>query len=59
MLVGCGLWLFVVTGCTPPKKLKTTSQKEEKKNNLMALEIILDGLLGSIKANVGQFILAK
>ena len=30
---GIGVWKSVVTGYTPPKKVKTTSQKEAKKNN--------------------------
>ena len=39
-----GMWQSVLTGYTPPKKLKTTAQKEAKKNNSMAMETILEGL---------------
>lgn len=41
----CDVWYSIVTGYTPPKKVKDTTQKEEKKNNYMAIETILDGLL--------------
>ena len=41
---GIGMWQLVLTRYTPPNKVKTTSQKEEKKNNSMAMESILEGL---------------
>ena len=41
---GIGVWKSVVTEYTPPKKVKTTAQKEAKKNNSMAMEAILEGL---------------
>ena len=30
---GIGMWQSVLTGYTPPKKVKTTAHKEAKKNN--------------------------
>ena len=41
---GISMWKSVLTGYTPLNKVKTTSQKEEKKNNSMAMETILEGL---------------
>ena len=47
--IGCDVWHLVINGYTPPKKVKTASQKESKKNNSMEMEAILDLLLDSIK----------
>ena len=41
---GIGMWQSVLIGYTPPNKVKTTAQKEAKKNNSMAMETILEGL---------------
>ena len=41
---GIGIWKSVPTEHTPPKKVKTTAQKESKMNNSMAMETILEGL---------------
>ena len=43
----------------PPKIIRATSQKESKKNNSKAMEVILDGLPQPIKEKIGQCISAK
>ena len=47
-------WQLVLTGYTPPKKVKTTTQKEAKKNNSMVMEAILEGLMDIQKKNIGK-----
>ena len=42
--LGCGVWNGVISNYIQPKRLRTTSQKESKKNNSRAMEAILDGL---------------
>ena len=37
---GICMWKSVLTGYTPPKKVKTTAWKEAKKNNSLAMETI-------------------
>ena len=44
----------VVIGYTPLKKVKTTAQKEAKKNYSMAMEAILEGLIDIQKKNIGK-----
>ena len=39
---------------TPPKKVKTTAQKEAKKNNSMPMESVLEGLTDIQKKNIGK-----
>ena len=56
---GIVVWNSVVTGYTPPKKVKITAQKEAKKNNSMAMEAILEGLADIQKKKIGKCILAK
>ena len=36
------VWNSVITNYTPPNKLRTTSHKDARKNNSMAMETILD-----------------
>ena len=48
------MWQSVLTGYTPPKKVKTIAQKEEKKNNSMAMETILEGLTDHQKKKIGK-----
>ena len=43
-LEAIGVWKLVVTGYTPPKKVKKAAQKEAKKDNYMDMEAILEGL---------------
>ena len=57
--LGCGVWNAVISYYIPPKRIRTTSQKESKKNNSKAMEAIFDGLPQPIKENIGQCILAK
>jgi hypothetical protein len=41
------------------KKPKTATQKEAKRNNKLAIDIILDGLTDSVKSKVGSCASAK
>ena len=54
-----GIWKPVLTRYTPPKKVKTTTQKEAKKNNALSMETILIGLTDHQKKKIGKCILAK
>ena len=56
---GIGVWKSVVTRYTPPKKVKTTTHEEAKKNKSMAMEAILEGLTYIQKKNIGKCIPAK
>ena len=38
------VWKSVVDGYTPPKRVKSAAQKEAKRNNALALEIIQKNL---------------
>ena len=49
----------VLTRYTTLKKVKTTSQKEAKKNNSMAMEAILEGLTDIQKKKIGKCNSAK
>ena len=51
---GISMWQLVLIGYTLPKKVKTTAQKEAKKNNSMAMEIILEGLKDHQKKKIGK-----
>ncbi len=53
------IWKSVVTGYTAPKQVKTITQKDARKNNSMATEIILEELTDSIKERIGNYSLAK
>ncbi len=57
--IGIDVWKSVTTGYTAPKKVKTMTQKDARKNNSMAMEIILEGLTDSIKKEIGNYFLAK
>jgi hypothetical protein len=47
--------LFSVSlGYNSLKKPKTAAQKEAKRNNKLAIDIILDGLTNSVKSKVGS-----
>jgi len=46
---GFDVWKSITTGYNAPKKVKTMTQKDARKSNSMALEIILEGLTCSIK----------
>ena len=54
-----GVWKSIVTGYTPPKKVKTSTQKEAKKNNSIAMEAILEGLANIQKKKIGKCISTK
>jgi hypothetical protein len=56
---GYDVWYSIVTGYTSPKKPKTTTKKELKRNNKMEMDFILEGLCDSVKDRVGQCSSAK
>ena len=56
---GISMWQSFVTRYTPQKKVKTTTQKEAKKNNSMAMETILEGLIDHQKKKIGKCSSAK
>jgi hypothetical protein len=52
---GAGFWKETIGGLVPLKnKSKFFAQKEEKKNDALALKTILNGLSSSIKERMGQ-----
>ena len=57
--LGYGVWNVVIYDYILPKRVRTTSQKESKKNKSREMEAILDGLPQLIKEKIGQCILAK
>ena len=57
--LGCGVWSAVISDYIPPKRIRTTSQKESKKNNSRAMEAILDGLPQPLKEKIGPCLSAK
>jgi hypothetical protein len=48
------VWFSVASGYNALKKPKTAAQKEEKRNNKLAIDTILDGLTDSVKSKVGS-----
>ena len=57
---GAGVWKEDIDGSVPLKnKSKFAAQKEEKKNDALALKTILSGLSSSIKESMGQCTSAK
>ena len=54
--LGYGVWNSVIFDYIPPKRIRTTSQKESKKNNSREMEAILDGLPQAIKEKTWQCI---
>ena len=57
--LGYGVWNAVISDYIPPKRVRTTSQKESKKNNSREIEVILDGLPQPIKEKIGPCLSAK
>ena len=53
------MWKSITTGYTAPKKVKTMTQKDARKNNSMALETIMEGLTNSMKEMIGKYSSAK
>ena len=51
---GIDVWQSILTGYTPPKKVKTTAQNEAKKNNSTTMEAILEGLTDIQKKKIGK-----
>jgi hypothetical protein len=53
--IGAGVWKEAIGGSVPLKnKSKFAAQREEKKNDALALKTILSGLSSSIKESMGQ-----
>jgi hypothetical protein len=52
--LGADVWFSVASGYNALKKPKTAAQKEEKRNNKLAIDTILDGLTDSVKSKVGS-----
>ncbi len=57
--VGVDVWKSITTRYIAPKKVKTMTQKDARKNNSMAKEIILEGLTDSIKKEIRNYFSAK
>ncbi len=56
---GTEIWNSVVNGYIAPKHVKTMTQKDVKKNNSMATELILESLTDSMKLSIGSYSSAK
>jgi len=52
--IGEYVWFSVASRYNALKKLKTSAEKEAKRNNKLAIDIILDGLTDSMKSKVGS-----
>ena len=60
MVKWAGVWNTIVGGSVPSKNhSKPIAQKESKKNNLVALNTIFNGILGSAKQRIRQNSSAK
>jgi hypothetical protein len=56
---GYDVWYSVVTGYTTTKKPKTTTKKELKRNNKIAMDFIWEGLPDLVREKVGKCSSAK
>ena len=54
-----GVWKSVKDGYIPPKRVKSPTQKEAKRNNALALEIIQKYLSKTMRNKMKTIILAK
>jgi hypothetical protein len=52
--LGVDVWFSVASRYNDLKKPKTTTQKEAKRNNKLAIDTIMDGLTDSVKSKVGS-----
>jgi hypothetical protein len=52
--LGVDLWFSVASGYNALKKPKTAAQKEEKMNNKLTIDTIMDGLRDLVKSKVGS-----
>jgi hypothetical protein len=52
--LGVDVWFSVPSGYNAMKKPKTAAQKEEKRNNKLEIDTILDGLTNLVKSKVGS-----
>ena len=53
--LGGDVWILVSSGYNALKKPKTAAQKEEKRNNKLVIDTILDGLIDLVKSKVGSY----
>jgi hypothetical protein len=51
--LGEDVWFSVASGYNALNEPKVASQKEEKRNNKLAIDTILDGLTDLVKSKVG------
>jgi hypothetical protein len=56
---GYYIWLSVVTGYDSSKRAKTTTNKELKKNNKIAIDFIWEGFPNLVREKVGKCSSAK
>jgi hypothetical protein len=52
--LGIDFWFSVTSRYNALKKPKTAAQKEEKRNNKLTIDTMLDGLIDSVKSKVGS-----
>jgi hypothetical protein len=57
--LGADVWFSVASGYNVLKKPKTVAQKKARRNNKLEIDIILDGLIDSVKSKVGSCASAK
>ena len=58
-LQSAGVWKSVVEGYTHPEKVKSATQKEAKRNNALALEIIQKNLSKAMRDKMKTITSAK
>jgi hypothetical protein len=56
---GYDVWYSVIIGYTTTKEPNTTTKKELKRNNKIAMDFIMEQLPVSVKVKVGKFSSAK
>ena len=59
LLQSTGVWQSVVDGYTPPKQVKSTTQKEEKGNDTLVVEIIQKNLSNAMRNKMRTITSAK
>ena len=57
--LGYEVWNSVISDYIPPRRIRTTSQKESKQNNSREMEAIFDGFPQPIKEKIGPCLSTK
>ena len=57
--LGPYVWNSMITDYFPPSRVRTPTQKKDKKSNSVAMNTILDGLPDDVKENIGECNSAK